>query len=428
MSAAKLQSAMVTKVELIFICAAILYSGCATTPRGSQSSAIADEWDQIHSITLLEPKGPAQIIVANREPEALAAAFGGLIGAAIGGSVADKNAIRWSSEFTERAGEHSIDVPQILSDKLKSSLQDRGYLKQISVRPDQKDLDLLRRDDFSKLEGSDAFLDVVVREFGYFYRPIDDAFIPRVIASLQIVSGRDHRVLLRRDFVSMVGVQSYKLLGVPMLASISKANPKYSFKTVRELMEKPADAIEGLRESASDVGDSMCDAILGLLAPRPKIYVYHEVAFKGGGVWGQPTDSDTKLYSSKGYSDSARSESVVIAVDDKSYVLKADDYMAVPVSIGMHVLKNPLRQTSEDGKHKKHKKRTIDIQAEEAQCYYVEAHQVLGGVKLKLKPQAEGEAAIDRIIQRFERHTTPEQEPQVPEDSIKRANRNSVTR
>ncbi len=218
-------------------------AGCATTPEIPYDRTTAGE---IKSIAIVTPKFPdeASVVLATTVGQSF-----GLVGALVDAGLEEGR----ENSFKKMVLAQNFSAQDAFIQRLSEVLQGHGYaISDVSAER--------RQDKFVDkypTGSSDAYLDLVVMNYGYSAAGIGNSTPYRPIVSLQVrlVRASDSSVLMQ----DTVLYNPYNAAGGTANAITISPNPSYEFTTFSELESKPDMAVRGLEDaihqSAAAVGN-----------------------------------------------------------------------------------------------------------------------------------------------------------------------------
>lgn len=218
-------------------------AGCATLPEVPYDRMTSGE---IKSIGVVTPKFPnqASMILATSVGQSF-----GLVGALVDAGL---QAGRENS-FKKMVEAQNFMAQDAFMQRLSEILQGHGYmLKDVSATR--------RQDNFVDkypMEPADAYLDLVVMNYGYIAAGIGDStpYRPIVSVKVRLVRASDSSVLMQ----DTVLYNPYNAAGGTAQAVTISPNPTYEFTNFGDLEAMPEVAIQGLQDaihqSAAAVGN-----------------------------------------------------------------------------------------------------------------------------------------------------------------------------
>lgn len=220
------------RMAAVLVAAALTLAGCANyheVPFDRQAAAIK-------SIGLLTPQFPSEPRIQ------LASSVGqsfGLIGAIVDSGMESKR----DSGFQTLLLQQSFSAQATLTDALTSALRAEGY-DVASVPVSRAEPGYLKAYPTNAGPRVDAYLDIVVDNYGYLAAGISDAtpYRPHFWVSARLVRASDAAVLMRATLV-------YNYVGPSENYITLAPDPAYVFVNFDALMADPPQSTKGLREA-----------------------------------------------------------------------------------------------------------------------------------------------------------------------------------
>lgn len=208
-------------------------AGCSTLPEIPYDRMTAGE---IKSIGIVTPKFPneASMILATSVGQSF-----GLVGALVDAGLQEGR----ESSFKKMVTAQNFVAHDAFMQHLSAALQDHGYtLSDVSA--------MRRQDNFVDkypTGSSDAYLDLVVLNYGYIAAGIGNStpYRPIVSVKVRLVRAIDSSVLMQ----DTVLYNPYNAAGGTAKAITISPNPAYEFTTFGDLEEKPEMAVKGLEDA-----------------------------------------------------------------------------------------------------------------------------------------------------------------------------------
>lgn len=213
--------------------ALLLLAGCNTTPAIPFDSGSSGQIKTIGILTPDMPSGPSAILASS-----VGQSFG-LIGALVDAGM--QSARESDLKNILRQGEfHAHDK---LMTGVVAALEAQGYeVKKVAATRTERG-EFLKSYPASNTENVDAYLDIVMRGYGYIAAGISSGTPYRPIAEtrVRLVSAKDSRVLME----DVIHYNRLNLAHETNNVTISP-DPTYSFNDFATLERNPAKAVEGL--------------------------------------------------------------------------------------------------------------------------------------------------------------------------------------
>ena len=208
-------------------------AGCSTLPEIPYDRMTAGE---IKSIGIVSPKFPneASVILATSVGQSF-----GLVGALVDAGLQEGR----ENSFKKMVQTQNFAAQDVFMQRLSAALQEHGYtLSDVSATR--------RQDNFVDkypAGSSDAYLDMVVVNYGYIAAGIGDStpYRPMVSVKVRLVRATDSSVLMQ----DTVLYNPYNVAGGTAKAVTISPNPSYEFTTFDDLEEKPEMAVKGLEDA-----------------------------------------------------------------------------------------------------------------------------------------------------------------------------------
>jgi hypothetical protein len=166
----------------------MLLAGCATSkpnPVVTFDHAAAP----VHSIAIVTPAVPQKPVLVSLAPVTIAPALLGLLGMGIELSAEKEHAAHFATILD---GENFAPAPQLL-EQLTQAFQAAGYQVTI-VSADRAKVDYLEQ--YPPAQGVDAYLDVVLVNYGYATINSNHPYQPVVGVRFRLVRASDHAVAM----------------------------------------------------------------------------------------------------------------------------------------------------------------------------------------------------------------------------------------
>jgi hypothetical protein len=221
--------------KLLAIAAAMTVTACA-------SPYIATPYDRttanVTTIALADDSLAPQAIAY--EVASTGANFG-LIGALVDAGIQESR----KQAVNDALGTVQFDAETILERRITSTLTTQGYTVQ-TLSGDREKRDFLVS---YPAAGSDAYLDIVVTEYGYMSSGAGQPFRPTVYAKVRLMRASDN-TLLMENMILYNPIAPTE--GVITLAP----NPEYAFRNREGLLEDPTHLAAGLEDALVRVADT----------------------------------------------------------------------------------------------------------------------------------------------------------------------------
>lgn len=144
---------------------------------------------------------------------------------------------------------HGFDAEAVLEARMARALEAQGY--DVAVLPGS---DRQRRDFLVTYpgapEGTQAYLDLVVTQYGYLSAGAFQPFRPHVGATARLVSVEDPSVVLMENVIILNG------MNVPEGVITLSANPEYVFQNREAMLADPARLAAGIEDALNQVADT----------------------------------------------------------------------------------------------------------------------------------------------------------------------------
>lgn len=224
--------------KFAIVAAAMSLSACATYVATPYDRSTAN----VQEIAMVDDALPEKVVAW--EIASTGSSFGligGLVDLAIQQSRTDAvNAALTSIDY---------DAETILERRLAESLSTEGYqveVLQTGPRPKREML----KSYANAPEATDAYLDVMVLEYGYLSPGAGQPFRPYVFATVKLVSAADPSVVLGENRII------YNPFGTPKGVITITPNLEYSFRNRDELLADPEHLAAGITDALNQVADT----------------------------------------------------------------------------------------------------------------------------------------------------------------------------
>jgi hypothetical protein len=220
---------------------ALLLAGCATAPEIPFDHGAAAPIKTIGLVTPRFPSGPSVVLAST-----VGQSFG-LIGFAIDASLEANR----ESKFKAVLEQQHFSAQQVFVERVTAALEQAGYT--VVTVPLERD-----RDDFAAHypdgieHRPDAFLDLVVKSYGYTAAGVASSTPYRPVFALRarLVSARDSSVLMQDAVV-------YNPIGPADKTITIAPEPAYQFVNFDTLLGQSDTALKGLRAAAEQSADAV---------------------------------------------------------------------------------------------------------------------------------------------------------------------------
>lgn len=142
-----------------------------------------------------------------------------------------------------------FDAEAVMERRLEAAIERHGYQVEILTGDLREERDFLTSYPAAP-GGTDAYLDVVVTQYGYMSAGAFQPFRPHVGATVRLVSAADPSVVL------MENVVIYNGMYVPEGVITIPANPAYAFQNREEMLADPARLAAGIEDAINQVADT----------------------------------------------------------------------------------------------------------------------------------------------------------------------------
>ncbi|MBX3504899.1 MAG: hypothetical protein KF895_05430 [Parvibaculum sp.] len=213
--------------------ALLMLAGCATQPAIPFDSSSAGQIKTIGILTPDIPTGPSAILASS-----VGQSFG-LIGALVDAGMQSSR----ESDLKSMLNSRQFVAHDKLMAGVTASLEAQGYeVRRVSVARSERG-EFLKTYPLSNTEKVDAYLDIVMRGYGYIAAGITDGtpYRPIVETRVRLVSAKDSSVLMEDVIFYNRLNATYETTNVTI-----SPDPAYSFSDFSSLERDPDKAVEGL--------------------------------------------------------------------------------------------------------------------------------------------------------------------------------------
>ncbi|MDD5059045.1 MAG: hypothetical protein PHQ60_14345 [Sideroxydans sp.] len=226
-----IQSRLVFWAGLAFVVATL--SGCANFQKQALDKSMAQKIDKV---AIVDAREPVKYVTMN---------FGhpGMMFGAIGGAIAGADMEAKGTQFTNALRSKGFAIAQHLTDKTAENLLKRGY--KVEHVPDtrvEKEGKLVL--DYKEVKtDADVVMNITPTMVGYVSTRGVNSYIPTVGIVVEMVSKNSSEVIYREHFMYGWEPSAGQWIHVP-------AETGYSYSSFQDLMDKSANAADGLTSGA----------------------------------------------------------------------------------------------------------------------------------------------------------------------------------
>ena len=232
---------MADNLRTTLLITTLLLSGCATKPPSISFDRAASG---VKNIAFATPACPAKPILVSLAP---VTAYPILLGPF--GSVADQSVQQDHAEhFAELLTAQRFSPCPVLEADIKQDLISKGYEVK-SVDADRSSGDFLALSPEAGLPTSDAYLDVVVTDYGYAASTITSPYQPAVNVKFKLVRSRDSSIVMQGSF------------GYSLFRDDERPDDAFNYWHYDDFSADQTRAIKGMQEGFSKAAVAVTDAL-----------------------------------------------------------------------------------------------------------------------------------------------------------------------
>lgn len=222
---------------------AFVLSGCASTAQVPYSRASAGDIKTIGVPTPSIPAGPSVKMAVTPRVKY------GMVGPLADGAR--------ESNLKNLALRHNLSVPATFTSRLTERLQSHGYTVTHLSTPRSGSSFI---EDYPNNPGVDAYLDVVVTNYGFRSAGLDSTnpYRPSLHAKVRLVRGSDEAVLMQDTII----YNPHESLNETGGGAVTIAgNSAYQYPHYSEIIANSGHAVEGLKEAANQSADTIANLL-----------------------------------------------------------------------------------------------------------------------------------------------------------------------
>jgi hypothetical protein len=168
----------------------------------------------------------------------------GLIGALVDSGIQTDR----EHDLTEALASAGFDAETTFENRLMETLTSEGYEARVQAGPDRERRVYLASYSGAP-EGTDAYLDIVITNYGYLSAGIGQPWRPTASAMVRLVRASDNTTLMENQIV-------YNAMYVRAGVITISANPAYAFQNREAMVSNPTGLAEGLADAFNQIADA----------------------------------------------------------------------------------------------------------------------------------------------------------------------------